>query len=193
MRNDTENESPLGDALERAVATLREPVSVSPEFDVRVMGRVRHVDRSEATDVPRATQASPPRRRTSTLHRRYPLALAVGLVIAATGVVLTAREMRSRAAAPTLPEVRFTLVAPRARSVAIVGDFNHWNATASPLSRSRHGSGAWAITVRMTPGRHVYSFLVDGRQWFVDPRAPRSLDDDFGQPSAVLTVLRRTT
>jgi 1,4-alpha-glucan branching enzyme len=69
----------------------------------------------------------------------------------------------------------------------VVGDFNHWDVHATPLRRPAAG-GQWHAAVKLTPGRHVYAFVVDGR-WVPDPAAPRAVDDDFGSPNSVLTVL----
>ncbi len=40
----------------------------------------------------------------------------------------------------------------------------------------------------LAPGRYQYAFVVDGRRFVADPAAPRAVDDDFGQPSSVVTV-----
>lgn len=97
------------------------------------------------------------------------LALAAGLAM----IVLVPRGK----------SVAFTFDAPRAASVAVVGDFNDWKPT--PLIR--HGS-AWQIRVRLAPGQYNYAFLVDGGRWVADPKAPKNAVDDFGAPNSVVTV-----
>jgi 1,4-alpha-glucan branching enzyme len=82
--------------------------------------------------------------------------------------------------------VRFVFVAPYASRVALVGDFNKWNPNVMPMRRSADGR-AWMIDVPLAPGRHVYSFVVDG-DLAPDPAAPRAGDDDFGVPSSVVLV-----
>jgi len=82
--------------------------------------------------------------------------------------------------------VRFVFVAPYASNVALVGDFNGWNPSKMPMRRSADGR-AWLIDVPLAPGRHVYSFVVDG-DLAADPAAPRAGDDDFGVPSSVVLV-----
>lgn len=72
-----------------------------------------------------------------------------------------------------------------AASVSLVGDFNDWDAQATPLQRD---AGAWTVTLPITPGRHVYAFVVDGERWVADPRAPRAPDADFGRPGSVVIV-----
>lgn len=89
-------------------------------------------------------------------------------------------------AAAMARETQFVLVAPRARSVALVGDFNEWNAAATPLHRS--AGGLWTATVPLLPGAHRYAYLVDGARWEPDPRAPRAPDADFGAATSVVVV-----
>lgn len=74
---------------------------------------------------------------------------------------------------------------PSAQRVAIVGDFNDWNSSATPLTLDR---GVWSITVALPPGRHVYAFVVNDDQWIRDPRAPEATDNDFGRPGSVIIV-----
>jgi hypothetical protein len=99
-----------------------------------------------------------------------------------------------QAAASGNPEgavpVQFTLDLPSAASVAVVGDFNEWNATAAPMQQLP-GSNVWTATLVLSPGRHVYSFVVNGETWIADPRAPRASDSDFGKPGSVLLVTPR--
>lgn len=83
--------------------------------------------------------------------------------------------------------VQFVLDARRAGSVAVVGDFNSWDANANPMVRDS-ASGAWTALVDVKPGRHVYAFLVDGKEWTLDPRAQRTKDADYGTEQSVMIV-----
>jgi hypothetical protein len=87
--------------------------------------------------------------------------------------------------------VRFTVEAPGARHVAVVGDFNGWNPGATPLVRAADGR-TWTATVPLPPGRHVYAFSIDGGL-SADPAAPRAPEDDFGTPNSVLVVSEAST
>ncbi|HUQ83271.1 MAG TPA: isoamylase early set domain-containing protein [Gemmatimonadaceae bacterium] len=82
--------------------------------------------------------------------------------------------------------VRFELTAPSASRVTLVGSFNEWNPTATPLERDP-ASGKWIVSLRLPPGRHVYSFVVDG-DVTADPTAPRAADIDFGSANSVVLV-----
>ncbi len=46
--------------------------------------------------------------------------------------------------------------------------------------------GEWAAEVPLTPGRHEYAFVVDGRRWVIDPLAPQVPDAGFGPSNAVV-------
>jgi len=83
--------------------------------------------------------------------------------------------------------VQFVLDARRAKSVAVVGDFNSWDGSKTPLQRDS-ATGVWSALVDVHPGRHVYAFLVDGSIWTLDPNAPRTKDADYGTDQSVMIV-----
>jgi len=106
--------------------------------------------------------------------------------------VATARPLAlvpasNRAGRPARIPVQFTLRDVHAAQVALVGDFNDWSASATPLERGTV-AGTWSVTLPVTPGRHVYAFLIDGKTWMTDPRAQTAQDLDFGRENSVLIV-----
>ena len=110
--------------------------------------------------------------------------------IAAVAVGATLVPLHMRAGEPAISAahpVAFVIYAPAAQSVALAGDFNDWSTTATPL-RPAGASGAWVVTVPLTPGRYHYAFVVNGTQWLTDPGAPPAPGADFGAPSSVLSV-----
>lgn len=111
-------------------------------------------------------------------------AAAFVVLVAAGALFLTLRpDLTGR-----LLTVTFVLEAPEARSVAVVGDFNDWRSEGYELAR-RSGDGAWTITLRLRRDTtYTYCFLVDGREWVPDPRAPESVDDGFGGVDSVLRL-----
>ena len=93
----------------------------------------------------------------------------------------------SDAGAAALRPVQLVFRAPAAHRVSVVGDFSGWDPGSAVMTRDS-GSGLWIVTLRLTPGRHVYAFLVDDSLWVRDPRAPSAPDADFGRPGSVLLV-----
>lgn len=181
-------------AIERVIAELRAPVPVRPEWRAGLA-------RSLAASQPAAV-ATPSVRRWSF---RPLTAIAAALVCVVVGATIAAvllgpgRHASSGDVLATLTSttplpgeeggrstVRFVFVAPYASRVSLVGDFNKWNPAAMPMRRSADGR-AWLLDVPLPPGRHVYSFIVDG-DLAPDPAAPRAGDDDFGVPSSVVLV-----
>ena len=84
-------------------------------------------------------------------------------------------------------QVPILFEARNAVSVAVLGDFNKWDAAASPMTRVGP-DGPWTLTLTATPGRHLYAFLIDGTTLVSDPRAPRARDLDYGGDASVLMV-----
>ncbi len=74
-----------------------------------------------------------------------------------------------------------------AKTVSVVGDFNGWDPTATPMQRVGK-DGPWSATVLAKPGRHTYAYMVDGTTLVADPRAPRARSTDFGGDASVMMV-----
>ena len=58
-------------------------------------------------------------------------------------------------------KVTFSLKAPNAREVSLVGDFNNWDAGASSMKLDKDGS--WKVSLIFPSGRYEFKFLVDGK------------------------------
>jgi hypothetical protein len=82
--------------------------------------------------------------------------------------------------------VRFELIAPEARTVAVAGSFNGWRTDALPMVRG--AAGIWSITVPLPIGEHSYDFVVDQTRWVTDPTAHAQVDDGFGGRNSVIVV-----
>lgn len=166
--------------FERAGATLR---GSSPD-DARAREALIDAIRAESRR-PRAT--------TSSLMSPWWMALAAAAVAFVAGLG-TGRSM-SRSASVARSDrrdsaerrVEFVFVAPAAKNVALVGDFNGWDATATPMRRT-DGRTTWSASVPLAAGRHVYAFVIDGSDWVTDPQAPLSPEQWFGQRNSVVVV-----
>ena len=106
---------------------------------------------------------------------------------AAATTVTPVAGLTSRQSQEMPVAVQFVLDAGRATSVALVGDFNAWASDSTPLARDS-ATGVWSTVIKITPGRHVYAFLVDGQKWTLDPRAPKTKDADYGTEQSVIIV-----
>lgn len=201
--------------IRRAARELQAPVRFGAGFDERVMAAVRAAAADDAVERrldPRPAAPAPKRsaagRAWAWVVRPHTLKVSplAGLAIAAglaAVMVFTGRGtpvqqpdrvavMPSDSGTPVQPvvntsQVQFVLVAPDAKSVSLVGDFNDWNAAAAPLTPTRTG-GVWTISVPLQPGRYTYNFVVDGTTVLADPAAPPAPADDFGTPASVVTV-----
>jgi hypothetical protein len=96
-------------------------------------------------------------------------------------------ESPARVARPTAggAEVRFSLRAPTAAKVAVIGDFNGWDAARGVMRRGP--AGAWTAELDVGHGSHTYSFIVDGAV-IRPPGALRYVPDGFGGENALFVV-----
>ena len=79
----------------------------------------------------------------------------------------------------------FTFAGTKAKTVFLVGEFNHWSTTATPMKRD--SDGKWTASVPLPIGRHAYKFFVDG-DWKVDEANPERSQDGFGGMNSMITV-----
>lgn len=154
------NEDALDQVVAHAATALRRSEPVSPQWRAEVLARVES-----------------PRPRRASMGTWIPIGLAAA-VCAGVGVARFAARGES-------DRVRFSISAPAAERVSLVGDFDGWNPNALPMRRA--GADTWTVDVRLEPGRHVFAFSVDGGLR-PDPAAPRAVEDDFGVPSSVIVV-----
>lgn len=146
---------------------LRYPVPIDSGLNDRVMGEIRR-------------PAPPAWRRAAWAG----MALAAGL---GTFALYLARRPPERVDGRG---VAFSLEAPEATRVTLVGDFNNWDPRATPLARV-NSAGRWEAIVPLNPGRYHFTFVVDDTRWVADPGLPKAVGDDFGQPTSVITVVNR--
>jgi hypothetical protein len=175
------------DPVERIVSHVRRPVRIDPALDGRVMQEIERGDTRRGPGAAVAAWRWLIRPRQFAVSPLGGLALAAGLAVLV--FMLPGRGPRSGPPAEDAPrEFQFVVVAPRAARVALVGDFNDWDATRTPMRPSQRGGSVWTAVLPLPPGRYRYAFLVDGARWLADPAAPQVRDDEFGAPSSVVTV-----
>jgi len=85
-------------------------------------------------------------------------------------------------------KVEFTLpdaVAAEADTVYLVGDFNNWDETATPMQRYKNGK--FKLTLDLEPNRqYQFRYLVNGSQWHNDWEADRYVANPFSGDNSVV-------
>ena len=199
--------------FQRAAASLRSPGARDDDALADVLSALRQDvgDVPDESDAGRFAGIRPRRRRPIVTRgaARFVAGLAAGIAFAAglglglfagwrmrgESVRLAREDVESRVrpagelvdpVAVAIRPVQFMLVAPAASRVALVGEFNGWDASATPMTRAPGGS--WHVALPLASGRHVYAFVVDGNSWVADPQAPLAPERWFGAQNSVLLV-----
>jgi hypothetical protein len=181
--------------LNEIISSLRADVPVRTAWREDVLSEVRDVaargTRDEGSAMKRWTISPPAAIAAAIAFTALGAAAAVGVLSTPNEGPQLASSGRPEVVSPLpaahrpLP-VHFALVAPGASRVSLVGDFNQWDASATPMRPLGDGR-LWLVEVPLPPGRHVYAFVVDG-DVTPDPAAPRAGEEDFGVPSSVVLV-----
>ncbi len=79
----------------------------------------------------------------------------------------------------------FSLFAPEATEVFVMGDFNDWQT--DDLKARKLKDGIWTKSVPLKPGIYHYLFLVDGA-WWTDPVNPNRVQNPFGSENSVIEI-----
>lgn len=179
--------------IEWIAARLRAAVPVTPDFDQRVMAAVRTEKRSVRHRMTFATA--------NRWWGGAVLAIAVTLAVllvqgrsgtpASLGAHATVGSTTALGASDSASthNVRFEYVTASAEpvhAITIVGSFNGWDTTMTPLRKV--GPNRWATDIPLPPGRYTYQFVINGSRWVPDPGAPRDAGSDFGSSNSVVTV-----
>lgn len=88
-------------------------------------------------------------------------------------------------AAKPLRGINFFCIAPSAREVSLVGDFNGWNPAANPMRQAADKS--WQLMLELKHGHHRYAFIVDG-VITLDPRAQGITRNDRNERVSLIPV-----
>jgi 1,4-alpha-glucan branching enzyme len=75
-----------------------------------------------------------------------------------------------------------------AERVNLVGEFNDWDTTATPMSRNRSDAN-WKATVELPAGgRYRFRYLIDGKEWLNDWHADDHVDNPYGSYDSVVDL-----
>lgn len=85
-------------------------------------------------------------------------------------------------------KVRFSLPKDvQAGTAHLLGEFNGWNETATPMTKSKDGE--FAVTISLQPGRaYRFRYLLDGIRWENDWEADRYVINEFGTEDSVVEL-----
>jgi 1,4-alpha-glucan branching enzyme len=81
--------------------------------------------------------------------------------------------------------VQFEFLAPHAREVYVVGNFNNWDARANPMKKDKNGM--WKTTLSLKPDKYEYRFFIDGN-WENDPACSCCVPNEFGSQNCVKVI-----
>jgi 1,4-alpha-glucan branching enzyme len=86
--------------------------------------------------------------------------------------------------------VRVTFIFPaelHAESVHLLGDFNAWDKSATPLAKNE--DGYWETRLDLEPGRQFqFKYLVNQQIWRNDLEADAHVGNPFGTQNSVVTT-----
>lgn len=75
-----------------------------------------------------------------------------------------------------------------AQNANVVGEFNDWSTSATPMKRSKDGSLKTSLVLEQ--GReYQFRYLFDNQQWCNDPEADRFADTPFGDTKNSVIVI----
>jgi 1,4-alpha-glucan branching enzyme len=82
-------------------------------------------------------------------------------------------------------KITFSIEAPEAKEVFVVGDFNNWDPKTHPMKRDLNG--VWKKSVLLAPSQYEYKFLIDGN-WIEDPQNDQICPNCFGTVNSVVNL-----
>ncbi len=84
-------------------------------------------------------------------------------------------------------EVTFTLPEGiEAKTASVVGDFNGWDATQTPMKKTK---GDWQAKVGLPQSReYQFRYVVNGDEWFNEPEADRQVGNEHGSENSVIST-----
>ena len=84
-------------------------------------------------------------------------------------------------------KVKFSLQAPQASEVLLLGDFNEWNGKKHQMKKGKNGE--WEKALVLMPGTYEYKYKIDGN-WQEDPFDDQHRLNPFGTYNSLITVDR---
>ena len=77
-----------------------------------------------------------------------------------------------------------------AERVNLVGEFNDWDTTATPMVRNRSDAD-WKATIELEAGqRYRFRYLIDGKEWLNDWHADDHVENPYGSYDSVVDLTK---
>lgn len=112
---------------------------------------------------------------------------AAAILVAVFGLTILPKLLNS-STGPGNTVVTFSLTAPEADSVVLLGDFNDWDIEGITLY-DKDRDGVWEARVSLPKGNiYKYNFIINGELWITDPRSAAVIDDGFGGNTSLLQI-----
>lgn len=87
-------------------------------------------------------------------------------------------------------KVRVTFAMPAAiwaDTIHLVGDFNNWSTSATPLQQDDE---CWSVSLELEAGReYQYRYLINGVDWYNDWQADRYAPNEHGGDNSVVVTV----
>jgi Carbohydrate-binding module 48 (Isoamylase N-terminal domain) len=184
--------------IEQIASELRRPVRLDARFDDRVMAAIESPEVIPLRPtLPRPWIMRPWTISVSPLGTLAMAAAVAGFI--ALGVWRGGAPASSVAEIPSqsAPIVnvsnssirthQFLIVVPDAKKMVVVGDFNGWDATQTPMVRV-NDKGLWSVSVPLRAGKlYQFQYVKDDTLRLNDPSLPQ-VSSDFGSPNSALTI-----
>ena len=75
-----------------------------------------------------------------------------------------------------------------AERVNLVGEFNDWDTTATPMTQNRSDAN-WKVTLELESGhKYRFRYLVDGKEWLDEWRADGHIENPYGTYDSVVDL-----
>ena len=89
---------------------------------------------------------------------------------------------------PNLTEVIFSVFAPEAKEVFLVGEFNNWQA--NDAARMMQNNGTWSKKLNLASGKYRYRFVIDG-SWIEDSSNPAKEINPYGSLDSLVEITKK--
>ncbi len=86
---------------------------------------------------------------------------------------------------PRTKKTTFSIKTSGAKNIFLLGDFNGWNETATPLKKGK--ANVWTTEIKLNEGEYQFLYRVDG-QWQTDDSAQRVINA-FGTENSLAQII----